>query len=200
MTSQTPLLHTTMSPIGLAYLEIPNRHEALLSLLLPACHLPGNIQPPSPPDGVSQPRTESIYQSPLESILHKRYNSRLSKWWRHPEPLTIFSVSWSGIWTYDVSNSTLARYHFANRAKIPGRQEALLLPAGHLPGSNEMVQELSLRVQWMLFIFQTTAQPNVANNWERGGFRSKHFCGRWGERHPWDEGTFDKLCQHCLEA
>ena len=41
LTSQTSLLHATKSPIGLAHLEIPSRHEALLSLLfLPAGHLP----------------------------------------------------------------------------------------------------------------------------------------------------------------
>ena len=41
-TSRTSLLHATKSPIGLAHLEIPRRHEALLSLLLAAGHLPGN--------------------------------------------------------------------------------------------------------------------------------------------------------------
>ena len=41
-TSQTSLRHATKSPIGLAHLEIPSRHEALLSLLsiVPAGHLP----------------------------------------------------------------------------------------------------------------------------------------------------------------
>ena len=33
LTSWTSLLHATKSPIGLAHLEIPSRHEALLSLL-----------------------------------------------------------------------------------------------------------------------------------------------------------------------
>ena len=43
ITPRTSLLHATKSPIRLAHLEIPSRHEALLSLLLPAGHLPGNI-------------------------------------------------------------------------------------------------------------------------------------------------------------
>ena len=44
MTSQMPLLHATMFPVGPAHLEIPSRHETLLSLLFPAGHLPGNIK------------------------------------------------------------------------------------------------------------------------------------------------------------